>query len=289
MSGKRVAVVSGSNKGIGFAIVKELCAKFDGDVYLTSRDENRGKSAVEEMNKLGLHPKYHQLDVDNQDSVTKLRDYMKSTYGGLDVLVNNAAIAFKSTATESFGEQATVTLRTNFFNTHTACKILFPILKPHARVVNLSSVMGHYSMLKGEKKAAAELKNKLASPDLTEEELSSLMQNFVIAANKGDHESYGWPSSTYAASKIGVSALTRIQQRQFNQDPREDLIVNSVHPGWVDTDMTSHKGPLKVEEGAAAPSWLALIPKNAEGPKGCYVWHDKQIVDWVEGPMPAAY
>ena len=50
-------------------------------------------------------------------------------------------------------------------------------------------------------------------------------------------------------SKIGLSALTRIQQRQFDKDIREDLIVNSVHPGWVDTDMTSHKGPLKIEEG----------------------------------------
>jgi len=287
MSGKSVAVVSGSNKGIGFAIVKELCAKFDGDVYLTSRDENRGKSAVEEMNKLGLHPKYHQLDIDDQESVTKLRDFIKSTYGGLDVLVNNAGI--KADPTKSFGEQAAIALRTNFFNTHTACKILFPILRPHARVVNLSSMWGHFSKLSGEPKAAAELKGKLASPDLTEEELSSLMQNFVIAANKGDHESYGWPSHTYSASKIGVSALTRIQQRLFDQDPREDLIVNCVHPGWVDTDMTKHQGPLKIEEGAVAPSWLALLPANIEGPKGAYVWFDKQIVDVVEGPLPSIY
>ena len=79
-----------------------------------------------------------------------------------------------------------------------------------------------------------------------------LLTNLIFtcsAANKGDHESYGWPSHTYSASKIGVSALTRIQQRLFDQDPREDLIVNSVHPGWVDTDMTKHQGPLKIEEG----------------------------------------
>ena len=40
----RVAVVSGSNKGIGFAIVRALCKKFDGDVFLTSRDEVEGCS-----------------------------------------------------------------------------------------------------------------------------------------------------------------------------------------------------------------------------------------------------
>ena len=45
----KVAVVTGSNKGIGFAIVRALCKKFDGDVYLTSRDEGRGKDAVETL------------------------------------------------------------------------------------------------------------------------------------------------------------------------------------------------------------------------------------------------
>jgi len=289
MSGRRVAVVTGSNKGIGFGIIKELCAKFDGDVYLTSRDVNRGKQAIEELNKLGFHPKYHQLDIDDKDSISCLRDYMQTTYGGLDVLVNNAAIAFKAAATEPFGEQATVTLKTNFFNTLMACRILFPILKAHARVVNVSSAMGHFSKLTGDKKAASELKKKLASPNLTEEELCELMQNFETSAKKGDHESYGWPDGTYSASKIGVSALTRIQQRQFDQDPREDLIVNSVHPGYVDTDMTNHQGPLKIEEGAVAPSWLALLPANVEGPKGAFVWFDKQIVDVVEGPLPSPF
>lgn len=50
-------------------------------------------------------------------------------------------------------------------------------------------------------------------------------------------------------SKVGVSALTFIQQRAFDSDPRGDLIVNAVHPGYVDTDMTSHTGPLTIEQG----------------------------------------
>jgi len=289
MSGTRVAVVTGSNKGIGFAIVKELCSKFDGHVYLTARDEGRGKAAVEELNKLGLHPKFHQLDIGDETSVIRLRDHLQAEYGGLDVLVNNAGIAFKNSATESFGVQAAVTLQTNYFDTNRACNILFPILKAHARVVNLSSVMGHLSKMKGESPATAELKSKLTSPTLTVEELTELMHSFVTAANDGDHESKGWPNSTYIVSKIGVSALTCIQQRQLDQDPRPDLIVNCVHPGYVDTDMTSHNGPLTIEQGAAAPSWLALLPESSQGPKGAFIWHDKQIVDWVDGPLPSEY
>lgn len=289
MSRTRVALVTGSNKGIGFGIVKELCSKFDGIVYLTSRDEKRGKSAVEELNKLGLNPHYHQLDIDDESSVTRLRDYLQTRYGGLDALVNNAAIAFKMAATEPFEEQARITLHTNFFNTLRASNILFPLLRPHARVVNVSSSSGHLSRINGEEPAASELRNKLSSPTLTTEELCGLMKNFIEAAQNGEHKKLGWPNSTYVVSKVGLSALSRIQQRAFDEDSREDIIVNHVHPGYVDTDMTSHKGHFTIEQGAAAPSWLALLPPNAEGPKGAYVWHDKQIIDWVNGPTPAQY
>ena len=48
----KVAVVTGSNKGIGLAIVKGLVAKFDGDVYLTSRSEERGLAALDQLKKV---------------------------------------------------------------------------------------------------------------------------------------------------------------------------------------------------------------------------------------------
>ena len=46
---------------------------------------------------------------------------------------------------------------------------------------------------------------------------------------------------------VGWSALSRIQQRQMEQDPRQDIVINHVHPGYVDTDMTSHKGILSID------------------------------------------
>lgn len=87
--------MTGSNKGIGYAIVKGLCEKFDGVVYLTSRDVERGQKAIQQLNELNLKPKFHQLNIDDQQSVDKFQEYIKNTYGGVDILVNNAAIAYK--------------------------------------------------------------------------------------------------------------------------------------------------------------------------------------------------
>ena len=284
-----MAVVTGSNKGIGLGIVRALCKKFDGDVFLTSRDEGRGRAAVEDLEKEGLKPKYHLLDICDEASVVKLRDFMKESYGGIDVLVNNAGIAFKNAATEPFGHQAQVTLATNYWANKRACEILFPVLRPGSRVVNVSSscgYLGHIGARGGDKVKAEELKKTLASPDLSVEDLDNLMKNFVETAEAGNHSEHGWPNSTYIVSKIGWSALSRIQQRMMDDDPREDIVVNHVHPGYVDTDMTSHKGPLTIDRGAESSVYAALLPAKSTV-RGAYLWHDCQEVDWVNGPLPS--
>ena len=91
-----VALVTGANKGIGFVIVRDLCRRFSGDVVLTARDEARGRAAVQQLQAEGLSPRFHQLDIDDRQSIRALRDFLRKEYGGLDVLVNNAGIAFKS-------------------------------------------------------------------------------------------------------------------------------------------------------------------------------------------------
>ncbi|CAL4126104.1 unnamed protein product [Meganyctiphanes norvegica] len=278
---KRIAVVTGANKGIGFAIVKELCAKFDGIVYLTSRDEGRGKAAQQEIVKLGLSCYYHQLDITDQASIDQFATYIKNNYEGFDCLVNNAGFAYKAAATEPIGVQAKDTVEINYFGTLALCKALFPLLRPHARVCNVSSMAGMLKYVNGDEPHATEIKKKLVSDTLTEDELSNLMNQFVETANDGTHKQKGWGSSTYCTSKIGVSALSRIQQREFDADPREDLVVNFCHPGYVDTDMSSHKGPLTVEEGAVAPVYLALLPPNIASPKGEFHWFDCKLIDWV--------
>ena len=152
--------MTGSNKGIGFGVVRSLCKKFEGDVILTSRNEEKGKDAVELLKIEGLYPKFHLLDICSEKSVINLRDFLKQNYGGIDILVNNAGVAFTDDLNNlfaeeltrnilTFGHQARVTLATNYWATKKTCQILFPILKAGARVVNVSSEAGYLGQIGG--------------------------------------------------------------------------------------------------------------------------------------------
>ncbi|XP_018563333.1 carbonyl reductase [NADPH] 3 [Anoplophora glabripennis] len=280
MSSNKIAVVTGSNKGIGYAIVKGLCEKFNGVVYLTARDVGRGEAAVNKLKELGFNPLFHQLDVTDQSSVDKFKEYIKSKHEGIDILVNNAAIAFKNNATEPFGQQAEETIKVNYFATLRVSEALFPLLRNNAKVVNISSSSGHLSRIPSE-----DLRAKLGDSTLTIPDLNKLMEKFVKDAKDDKAYSEGWGRSAYVVSKVGVSALTFAQQRLFdNEQPNRNIAVNVVHPGYVVTDMTSQTGHLTTEEGAKAPLYLALEADF----KGKYVWYDSQIVDWY-GTTPSQY
>ena len=63
--------------------------------HFSARNEKLGQEAVKALNGEGLQPKFHQLDICDTASIDKLKNFLQTTYGGLDVLVNNAGIAFK--------------------------------------------------------------------------------------------------------------------------------------------------------------------------------------------------
>ncbi|XP_064503187.1 carbonyl reductase [NADPH] 1-like [Pseudopipra pipra] len=276
MSSVPVAVVTGSNKGIGFAIVRDLCKQFPGDVYLTARDPGRGQEAVAKLQQEGLRALFHQLDIDDLQSIRALRDFLKEKYGGLNVLVNNAGIAFKVQDTTPFAVQAEVTLKTNFFGTKNVCTELLPLMKPYGRVVNVSSMVSCSAL----GRCSQELQQKFRSDTITEEELVQLMNKFVEDTRKGVHDKEGWPNTAYGVSKIGVTVLSRIQARLLNQNRKgEHILLNACCPGWVRTDMAGPQATKSPEEGAETPVYLALLPSDADAPHGQFV-SDKTVRPW---------
>jgi len=263
----KVALVTGSNKGIGLAIVRALCQKFTGDVYVSARDVGRGEAAMESLSKEGLNPGFIQLDVTDPTSIIAARNFFKEEYGGLDVLVNNAGIALnKPSERAPIGVQADLILKTNFFGTREVSNELLPIIKPGGRVVNLSSVLGSQALAR----CSADFQVRFRSDNITEEELVLMMRRFVADAQENRLRKGGWPNNPLGISKTGLTVLSRIQARRLSRErPGDGVLLNACCPGWVRTDMTEGQPATKSpDEGAITPVHLALLPPGTTQPHG---------------------
>ena len=270
MSIEKVALVTGSNRGIGYTLVQHLARKFKGIVYLTARSDEIGHKAVEDLAKEGLKANYHQLDIDNTESIKRCVEYIKNKHGGLDLLVNNAAIAYKVNDETPFKVQAENTLRINFFSTLNVSNEFFKILRPHARVLNVSSRAGVLTWL-----ADADIIAKLSSEKTNIDDIVKIANDFVEAARNGTYEKIS--KSAYGMSKACLNALTEVQQRRFNKDSRADLVVNGACPGYTSTGMTSFKGH-STEEAVVTLLHLATLPENTDV-KGEF-WAEMKPYDW---------
>lgn len=268
----KVAVVTGSNKGIGFEIVKGLCRKI-GAVYLTARNEERGRQAVEKLEKLGLRPLFHVLDVTSESSIQEFANYISTHHSGIDILVNNAGILDFDKSVTSY-EDAKRLMDTNFYSLLSISKILYPLLTNTARIINLSSDWGLLSNIRKQMWL-----DSLVKDDLTTYEILQFVDDFLQAAKNGKSSfvSFAGHYSDYKVSKVALSALTFVQQKEFIKQGK-DISINCVHPGFVKTDMTKGMGDFSPERGAKAPLYLALdAPQSL---KGTFVWHDCHQVNW---------
>eukprot|EP00800_Vazella_pourtalesii_P017176 TRINITY_DN5142_c0_g2_i1.p1 TRINITY_DN5142_c0_g2~~TRINITY_DN5142_c0_g2_i1.p1 ORF type:complete len:279 (-),score=35.95 TRINITY_DN5142_c0_g2_i1:83-919(-) len=269
-----VAVVTGGNKGIGLAIVRGLCKQFKGSVLLTARSEENGKAAVWLLEKEGLKPVYEKLDILSQESIMDFKSRVEKKYGGIDILVNNAGIAFKNASTDPLPIKAHVTLETNFFATLFLTNSLLPIMNKGSHICMVSSMSSRLSKISQDKTHPIRL--RMTNPDIKEEEVVSLLKEYLNAVDKDDYSV--WPKdSAYSMSKVGITAVTRAIGRKLSDDSRE-IIINSCCPGFVDTDMTSHKGVLTPDQGAVTPLKLCLLPSGTAS--GDY-YKDEKVVDWV--------
>lgn len=287
---KRVAVVTGSNKGIGLEICKQLASN-GVMVILTARDENRGLQAVQNLRTSGLSDiLFHQLDVTNQASIASLAEFIKTEFKKLDILVNNAGIGGfvidpevlkeikigiddlagspnsqlkKEMFKKDFGV-AEACLKTNYYGVKLLTEELIPLLQlsDSPRIVNVSSSMGLLKLMPNENA------KKVLNPNvdgLTVERIDELVQEFLEDYKEDLLETKGWPSKfgPYMVSKAALNGYTRVTAKNYPH-----IIVNAVCPGYVKTDITYNNGILTVEQGAKGPVMLALAPSG--GPSGLF-------------------
>jgi NAD(P)-dependent dehydrogenase (short-subunit alcohol dehydrogenase family) len=140
---KKVALVTGANKGIGKEIARGL-ARLGITVLLGARDSERGTKAADELASDG-EVVFQQLDVTDLASVSAAVQQIADRFGKLDILVNNAGIAVKlKTTSEVTADEFRKVYETNVFGVVTVTHELLPLLRlaPAARIVNVSSYRG---------------------------------------------------------------------------------------------------------------------------------------------------
>jgi len=262
----KVAIVTGSNKGIGLSIVRSLCKQFDGDVFLTSRNNERGHAAVKLLEGEGLKPKYHQLDIENSESVDKLFDFMMKEYGGVDVLVNNAGIMLMDSDKRPFNDKVDATMNINFTSTFNITKKFLPSIKSNGRIVIVSSEMGTLGIAL----CSDEVRTEMGKLDMPQ--IDGYMKQYIKTAKEGTAKEHGLPEfgsmGPYLMSKTGAT-LTAMYFDKQAQSQGKGVVVNACCPGFVDTDLTigagDRFGPKKTPDaGAETPAYLALLPKDSD-------------------------
>jgi carbonyl reductase 1 len=285
-----VGAVTGGNKGVGLAIVRQLALQYPKSplntgpllIYLTARNEERGRAALESIrtdaqlqkakalrSQGGLTDvQYLPLDIDSKKSIDDFAAKIKQTHpDGIDFLINNAAVAM-----DGFDENVVKkTLHCNYFGTLEVTQQLLPHIKDGGRLVNVASVAGKLSNPKYSEPIRTRFLNAKKPEEITE-----LMEEFSSAVSSGTHQRE-WPSAGYAVSKAGVIGMTKTIA-ELNAASGSKVLVNSCCPGYVNTDMTKGRGVKTPDQGAQTPVLLAI--GDIKGSNGQF-WQEEKIINWA--------
>lgn len=278
---KKVAIVTGANRGIGYQVARQLLQQFRGDVIVTGRNTAKGKRACQQLLSEGLNPIWHELDVTQSASIRMFLDYIKDNYGGVDVLVSNAGAVFPKDSPLSMFRQAELTVQTNFKGTMSLVRYLLPLLRPHSRVVVVSSELGRLESLGGK------LRQEIDLNKVTMYGLDQLSDKYLAAVKAKVWSEYGWPDRILEAVSVLQNVLVHVIARDLKADQRRNILVNAGCPGWTATEAMAtyldESGCLggiaarSPEEAADDITYLALLPSGTQSPNGEVVYHRKTV------------
>jgi len=239
---KRIALVTGANKGIGLEIARQLAQK-DITVLIGARDQDRGIAAREQLQSEGLDVHFILIDVTRATSIIAAIGKIKDDFRRLDILVNNAGIMIDTQSGILELDPAVFhnTLETNAIGPLLLAQACIPIMqaKGYGRIVNMASTLGSLS--------------EIASPDSP--------HGAVL-------------SPAYRLSKTLLNGITVLLAKELRGT---NILVNSACPGWVRTDLGGDQAPLAPKQGADTPVWLATLADG--GPTGGF-FRERQSIPW---------
>jgi NAD(P)-dependent dehydrogenase (short-subunit alcohol dehydrogenase family) len=232
-----IALITGANKGIGFATAKLLGAS-GWTVLAGARDGTLGRRAEKDLAEQGADARFVQLDVTDSGSLTRAADSIGAEFGVLDALINNAGITRREGAgqpSQTTVEALRAVYETNVFGVVAVTNAMLPLLRnaPAARIVNVSSELG--------------------SMTVTSDPASPM---------------YPMASVPYPSSKTALNMITVMYAKELRDTP---VKVNAANPGYCATDLNGHSGFRTAEQGAEVVAHLATLP--ADGPTGVLWGH----------------
>jgi len=137
----RVAIVTGTSRGLGQYFARAL-ARAGADLVLTSRDRARLLPFEKEVRALGLRAVSVELDVRDQESISRMAADAEKEFGHLDILVNNAGSNVRKPALDVTWEDWNLILETNlrgsFFVAQAIARRMIP--RQYGRIINIGSV-----------------------------------------------------------------------------------------------------------------------------------------------------
>lgn len=242
---KKVAFISGANRGIGFETAKNLAAAGVA-VVLGARDLQKGQAAAKQLQALGYEAVAVQYDADQANTVDTVYDLIQKQYGKLDILVNNAGISEEQLMGHNNSSSVSLevlqhTFHVNLFAVIILTQKLLPLLQRSTagRIVNLSSILGSLTL--------------------------HSMENSPIDPAK---------SFAYNASKTALNAYTVHLAHALKGT---SIKVNSAHPGWVKTELGGEHAPMEIEDSYKTSVALALLAQD--GASGGF-FHQGETLPW---------
>jgi NAD(P)-dependent dehydrogenase (short-subunit alcohol dehydrogenase family) len=225
------ALVTGGNRGIGFAIAQGLLAK-GYEVIITARSLDSAKQAAEKLQGQVIPI---ELDVSDDFSIDQAVEILSQSIDRLDILINNAGIyPDKSVDILTISrESLDAAMNTNTFGVIRMVQAFLPLLEKSqdARVINISSGMG-------------------ALDGLTT------------------------TAPSYCLSKLALNGATIMLSQSLSS---KGIVVNSMCPGWVRTDMGGASAPRSPEQGADTAIWLAIeAPRSQSG----QFFRDRKVISF---------
>lgn len=236
---RRIILITGSNRGIGHATGLELC-KLGHTVLFTARTLRSLDATKQICTDQGYRAEHYKLDVSKLTSIKKLHKDIAKRHQHIDTLINNAGILIDRDYPLQAVDDKISAMPLDKLETTIQTNLVGPIMM----------IQIFTGMLK---KSSA-----------------GIIVNFSSTLGSLTDMGSGMPS--YRISKCALNAVTKICATEL-----KGIKVNSIHPGWVQTDMGGKQASLTIAESVPGVVWAATLPKD--GPTGKFFYNQKEI-DW---------